>query len=149
MPNLGNIELRTLDGIFEGDPLAIYPRLKKIGAETWDWPVWVTAIQFSTTLTVFPSDLGGMLLTFGKIDGEYISVSQGLQSVICHLTAPNSITGTTPIAVPSSKVSNISFGGGGYYLPAKSPLTLFAFANTTADGNYLAAVASIQYRRQL
>lgn len=140
-----DIETATLAGIFTGAAAAVYPALALVTKKEWDWEIWITAIQFSTSLTIFPTDLGGMILTLGK-QPLNLSVDPGLSSVIAHITAPNSISGASPLANPSSKVSNIVFGDCGYFLQAGAPLSLYAFANATA-GNYLFAISSIQYRR--
>ena len=146
MDDRKNIELATLPGIFTGLASAVYPNLALVARKQWSWPVWITAVQFSTSLTIFPTDSGGMVLTLGKQLESGLAVDPGLSSVIAHITAPNSIPGVSPLAVPSSKVSNITFGGCGYLLNAETPLSLYAFANATA-GNFLFAIASIQYRR--
>lgn len=141
------IELVTLFGTFTGAATAVFPNLAFVAQKVFDWPVWITAIQFSTTLTVYPTDSGGMLLTLGKQSQNGLAVDTGLQSVIAHITAPNSLAGPPALGVPSSKVSNITFGDCGYYLTDQTPLSLYAFANTTASGNFLFAIASVQYRR--
>ncbi len=143
----GEIELDTLTAApFTGSAAAVYPNLAYLGEITWAWPVWIVALQFSTSLTIYPSDLGGMLITFDQTAKTNIAVGRGLKSVIAHITAPNSLAGPPAIGVPSSKVSNITFNNCGYFLDANSPISLYAFANATA-GNYLFAITSIQYRR--
>lgn len=149
------IELSTLSGTFTGDAAAVYPQLKLVSSVKWAWSVWVTLIEFSTTLTVFPSapvdlpgDLGGMAIVLGKAD-PFLAVGQGLASVIIHVTAPNSIIGPPAFALPSSKVSPIAFGGCGFELEANTPVSLYAFARVNAAGNFLAGIASIQYRRNV
>lgn len=143
----GEIELDTLTAApFTGSATAIYPQLAFLADRTWEWPVWIVALQFSTSLTIYPSNVGGMLITFDQTQRSNISVGSGLKSVIAHITAPNSLVGPPAIGVPSSKVSNITFNNCGYFLDAGSPISLYAFANATA-GNYLFAITSIQYRR--
>lgn len=142
------IQLSTLAGLFAGNAAAVYPSVMLVATQTFPWAVWIPAIQFSTSLTIFPgtnNNLGGMLLTVGK-QPLNLAIAPGLQSVIVHVTGPNSIPGATPIASPSSKVSNITFSGCGYYLPTETPIGLYAFADATA-GNSLIGIASIQFRQ--
>jgi hypothetical protein len=146
VPRLAKIELATISATFTGSAAAVYPNLVWVAEEKWDWPVWVLGVQFSTSLSIFPTNLGGMVVTMGKTQKSGIAISPGLQSVIIHVTAPNSIAGPPAFAFPSSKVSHISFSDCGYYLDAQTPITIFAFADATA-GNYLIAEASVQYRR--
>ena len=142
-----DIQLDTLAGNFTGSAAANYPQLAIVAAAKYDWPIWVVAIQFSTSLTVFPSNPGAMLVTFGTSSHNApLAVGKGLRSVICHLTDPNSIAGGSPLPVPSSKVSNITFGDCGYALASGEEIQLWASADTAA-GNSLRAVTSIQYRR--
>lgn len=142
-----NIELATLSGDYTGAAASVYPNLAFVAKQQWSWPVWITKIEFSTSLTIYPTDLGGMLVTLGKQSQNGLAVDPGLKSVVVHVTAPNSIAGPPAFALPSSKVSPISFDGCGYFLDAETPVSLYAFANTTASGNYLIGIASIQYRR--
>ncbi len=148
------IELSTLEGTFTGDANAVYPQMMFVDSVKWNWATWITLIEFSTSLTVFPSapvnlpgDLGGMAIVMGKSD-PLLAIGQGLSSSIVHLTAPNSIVGPPAFALPSSKVSPIAFGGCGFELDANTPISLYAFARVNAGGNFLAGVASIQYRRR-
>lgn len=146
----------TINGVFAGSAGALFPNLALVNQQDgtpaqqqWDWDMWVESIQFSTTLTVFPSvntNLSGMLLTVDKQNSGAISIAPGLKSVICHLTGPNSIAGPPAFALPSTKVSHIPFRRCGYLLKAQTPISLYAFADATA-GNVLAAVVSIQARR--
>ncbi len=57
------------------------------------------------------------------------------------------LAGPPAFALPSSKVSPISFDGCGFFLPSNTPISLYAFARVSLSGNFLAAIASIQYRR--
>lgn len=153
MLKLGKIELATLAQVepFTGHVQAVYPRAVFIAQRVFGWDVFVTAIQFSTSLVIFPgalSDYGGMFITLDQAKADFIAVSETLQSVVDHHTFANSIPGATPLASPSSKVSNIKFDGCGYDLKSNSPIGLWAFAEATA-GNSLLAVTSIQYRRVL
>jgi hypothetical protein len=148
------IELSTLAGSFAGDASAVYPQMMFVASVKWNWATWITLIEFSTSLTVFPSapvdlpgDLGGMAIVMGKSD-QLLAIGQGLSSSIVHLTAPNSIAGPPSFALPSSKVSPIAFGGCGFELDANTPISLYAFARVNASGNFLNGVASIQYRRR-
>lgn len=133
-------------GSFIGSATAVYPNLYFLGKRTWDYPVWIVALQFSTSLTVYPTDFGGLLITFGQTRTGQLAVGQGLQSVIAHVTAPNSLVGPPAIGVPSSKVSNITFGGCGYHLEQQKPISLYGFAAATT-GNSLFSITSIQYRK--
>ncbi len=148
----GKTEFATLSGYYVGDDAFAYPQLKFIEKRQWDFAIWVQAIQFSTSLTVFPpavatnEDDAGLILTAGQTQVGNVAVSEGLQSIICHFTAPNSLGGVTPIASPSSKVSTITFKDCGLYLEARSPLSLFGYGVAT-DGNFLKAITSIHYRR--
>ncbi len=140
------IELATISGTFTGDAAAVYPSLKKVAERVWDFPLWITSIEFSTSLTVYPTDTAGMIVTMGKVN-EPLSVGGGLSSVIAHITAPNSIAGPPAFALPSSKVSTIPFGGCGFLLESQTPISIYAFSNVTVAGNFLFAIASVQYRR--
>lgn len=143
---LAKIELVTLDGSFTGAAANVYPNAKLINFYAWAWDVWIVAVQFSTTLTIYPTDFAGMILTMDQL-GDPVAIAPGLKSVIAHVTGPGSLAGPPAIPAPSSKVSNIVFGGCGYFLQANSPISIYAFANTTASGNSLYALASIQNRR--
>lgn len=141
------LALATLVGTFTGSATAVYPQMNFIAKILWGFNVWVTQIEFSTSITLYPVDtLGGLAIIYGKAD-PVLAVDPGLQSVIVHQTAPNSIAGPPAFALPSSKVSPIAFGGCGLFIPASTPLSLYGFGNTSGSGNYMAAVASIQYRR--
>lgn len=141
------IRLATLSGTYTGAAATVYPTLAFIAQQVWTFDVWVKKISFSTSLTIYPTDIGGMVLTLGKQSPTGVAIDPGLQSCIVHVTAPNSIAGPPAFALPSSKVSQISFDECGFFLPSQTPISLYAFANTTASGNYLIGIASIQYRR--
>lgn len=150
-----DIQAKTLSGIFTGSASAVYPRLALVASLKFDWDVWIVSIQFSTSLTIYPADplsitsadTGGMIITLGKQPVSGIAVSEGLNSVIEHITAPNSFPSVTaPVAVASSKVSVIPFGGCGKFLANGEPVSLYAFA-PAVTGNFLFSVSSIQYRR--
>ncbi len=150
-----DIQSKTLAGSFTGSAAAVYPGLALVNSLKWNFDVWLVSIQFSTTLTIYPAnplaitevDCGGMIITLGKQPSSGISVGEGLNSVIEHITAPNSIASvTTPLANPSSKVSVIPFGGCGKFLRNGELVSLYAFAPAVV-GNFLFSVSSIQYRR--
>ncbi len=141
------IRLATLNGTYAGAAGTTYPALAFIAKQQWSFDVWVKKISFSTSLTIYPTDLGGMVITLGKQSENGLAIDPGLQSCIVHVTAPNSIAGPPAFALPSSKVSQISFDDCGFFLPSQTPISLYAFANTTASGNLLVGIASIQYRR--
>ena len=148
---------KTLTGIFTGSAGAVFPNLELMlnpdgnGAFVkFNFPVWIMSIQFSTTLTIFPDvgnppGLGGIVVTIGN-QPDNLSIGEGLESQICHLTTANSVVGPPVVAQPSSKVSHIPYPGCGRLLEPSEPISLYAFANTNGAGNYLAAIASIFYR---
>ncbi len=155
MADREDIQSKTLFGSFTGAAGAVYPQLALVQSIVWQWPIWLVSIQFSTTLTIYPADplnigvadCGGMLLTVGKQAVSGISISEGLKSVIAHITAPTGIASvTTPVAAPSSKVSVIPFSDCGKWLDPGEPVSLYAFA-PAVTGNFLLSVSSIQYRR--
>jgi len=152
VPTEKKIELRTLAGSFTGSATALYPQLELVDKTEWSWDIYISSIQFSTSLVVYPSspadptDMAGMVITLGK-QSDPLAIGDGLESVITHFTQPNSIVGPPAFPLPSSKVSTIPFDGCGFFLPAKSPISLYAFGPVQTSGNLLDAIASIQYRR--
>lgn len=140
-----NLQSKTLTGIYAGAASSVYPSLVLVNKVVWSFNVWVVSIQLSTSLTIYPTDTGGVFVT---IDETALtpSVGEGFKSVLAHITAPNSIAGPPAFALPSSKVSEKSFPDCGKFVRSGSPVSLYAFANTVASGNYLFAIASIVYR---
>ncbi len=139
------LQSKTLTGIYAGAAATVYPALVQVNKVTWAFNIWVVSIQLSTSLTIFPTDTGGVFVTIDETASNP-SVGEGFKSYLSHITAPNSIAGPPAFALPSSKVSEKTFGGCGKFVRSGSPVALYAFANTTASGNYLFAVASIVYR---
>jgi len=141
-----NLESKTLTGIYTGAASSVYPQLALVNSVTWAFNIWVVSIQLASSLTIYPTDTGGVFVTVDET-ARAPSVGEGFKSELAHITAPNSIAGPPAFALPSSKVSGVKFDGCGKFVRSSSPVSLYAFANTTASGNYLFAVASIVYRR--
>lgn len=141
-----DLEFKTLTGLYAGAAGTVWPNLALVNSVQFSFDVWIRSIQLSTSLTIFPTDTGGIFVTIGQT-GTPIAVGEGFKSVLAHITAPNSIAGPPAFALPSSKVSEKVFPGCGKFLPSSSTIALYMFANTTASVNALFAVASIVYSR--
>jgi hypothetical protein len=137
------VVLQTLIAEFAGNAQAIYPQLALIG-EPITFPInyILVGVQLSSSLVIFGTNKGGILLVVGQKRPK-LTVSNSIQSIISHITNPNSLTGPPAIAVPTSKVTSLSFGAFGVPIPAGTPLSLYAFADGTS-GNDLFAICSLQ-----
>jgi hypothetical protein len=102
----------------------------------------LVGLQLSSSLTIFGANKGGIVLVVGQIS-QTLTVSNSLQTPISHITGPNSVSTPSIVAVPTSKVTSLSFGAFGLAIPAGTPVALYAFADATA-GNDLFAICSLQ-----
>lgn len=140
---LNGVDLRTLVAEFAGSSDSIYPNIVRIGE-----PVKFTVnyalvgLQLSSSLTIFGANRGGIVLVVGN-QPRRITLSNSVQTPITHITGPNSISTPSIVAVPTSKVTSLSFGAYGLAIPSGTPISLYAFADATS-GNDLFAICSLQ-----
>jgi len=141
------VEFKTLFGRFQPDAgtATIYPSLRLISTLQIPQPYALVGLQLSSSLVIYGANFGGFFIVIGQTLAQ-LSVSQALNSPMSHITQPNSLTGPPAVAIPTSKVTSLSFGQFAYPLPAQTPISLYAFADATA-GNDLFAVCSLQLAR--
>lgn len=136
------LDLRTLVAEFSGSAGAVYPACQLIDTVKFQQNYLLAGLQLSSSLAIFGSNKGGVLLVIGKYP-KILTISDSIQTPITHITGPNSLTGPPVVNIPASKVTSLSFGAYGIPIPSGVPVSLYAFADATAH-NDLFAICSLQ-----
>lgn len=136
------ISLRTLLGTFSGSAAAVYPNAVQIAQIAFQVSYALVGLQLSSSIVAFGTRNAGIFVVVGQTPPN-IAVSNSINSPISHITQPNSLTGPPIVAIPTSKVTSLSFGAFALPIPANTPISLYAFMDATA-GNNIFAICSLQ-----
>lgn len=135
------VEFKILQGRFSGSAQAIFPQIQLVDTVVFDRPYALVGLQLSSSLTIYGTNFGGFAVVVGNKQ-QTLSISQALVCPFTQISQPNSFAGPPPLFNPTSKSASVSFGQFAYPLPAQTPVSLYAFADATAD-NDLFAVCSL------
>lgn len=137
--------VRTLEARWPGSADAIYPTCVRIAQIKFPINYALVGLQLSSSLVIFGTNLGGILVVVGQ-NAPVLAISDSINSVMSHITQPNSFSGAPPLSIPTSKVTSESFGAFAMPIVANAPISLYAFGDATA-GNDLFAICSLQLVR--
>ncbi len=139
---LQSLDLNMILGEFAGEAETVWPRFKRVGDTFKAGTSYaLVGLELSSSIVVF-NGRGAIMVVIGKED-PYLTLSKAMAVPIIHLTDTNSLAGPPAIVVPTSKVTPLSYGAFGLYIPPNTPISLYASCDAT-DGNSIFAACSLQ-----